>query len=318
MENLDNNELYHKGSILLQSALKKYSEGDFEGGDKDREQANYFYDLAKKETDRVGDNITALYGENRNFGTIYHVFKENVKDILKENKNTKAIANIVKLIKSNKVLNEEFKIYDAFCNKKINVEPIEYINEALNILPTFTKKELIENNNELIKSIKKYKLDEFIDIDDDTMDLYESIEFLLTNKRSLDNIEDYKKHKNVIKESITKRLTGNIKDVESDIVNEKDYRNDLRNIIDKHSKNLTEDEIALMAEICENDKKNVFNKYKNETLKFISEQISSSVDLEDKIDWNNILNKVSLKEYNENTIFEDVISFVNIKSIIEE
>ena len=140
----DNKTAYEKGIVLLKSAIKKYEKGDYEHGDKDRELANEFFDKAKKE-DTYND--VALYGEGRNFGIIYNVFVENAKKIISENKNTKAIKEFITTIHKNKVLNEQFKIYDTFCNKVINCDSDTFINEAINILPYYKNKELVENNN---------------------------------------------------------------------------------------------------------------------------------------------------------------------------
>ena len=313
---MDNNELYQKAGTLMQRALKKYAEGDNEGGDKDRELANQLYDQAKEEMERVSKNIMGLYGENRNFGIIYKVFEENAKDLIKENKNTKPIGKFIKTIKSNKILSEQFKIYDTLCNNTINIDAEDYINEAISIFPTFNRKEVIENNEKLISIIKENKLDELIDIDDETLSLYESIEYLLLNKKTLSNIEDYKNNKDVIKESLIKRFNSVTE--ENNSITESDYKSDVFNVISKYSKELNSDELQLMEEICNSDKCEVFNKYKKETIKYITEQISNSSNVEDKIDWNNLLTKVNLKEFNEKTILEDVFSFIKINNIINE
>ena len=54
------NDNYEKGTLLMTQALKKYAEGDYEGGDKDREKANKYYDLAKLEINSEESKITSL------------------------------------------------------------------------------------------------------------------------------------------------------------------------------------------------------------------------------------------------------------------
>lgn len=315
--NLEHNELYKKGGLLMQSALKKYAAGDNEGGDKDRQLSNEYYDQAKDELNRISDNITALYGENRNFGIIYSVIEENIKNYIKENKNSKAVSEFIKLIKSNKILKEQFNIYNTLCNSVTTLNAEDYLNEVLAIIPNFNKKEIFENNSKLIDFIHKNKLDEFIDIEDEKLELYEAIEYLLLNKKTLTNIEVYKKNKDVIKESLNARLEKN--QISDDIVmNESSYSSELKNTLKKHLNELNEDELMLIEELYKGNKQEIFNKYKNETLNFISEQITYSSTLEDKIDWNNIQDKIKLKEYKENTYFNDIISFINIKNIINE
>ena len=308
----DNKTAYEKGIVLLKSAIKKYEKGDYEHGDKDRGLANEFFDKVKKE-DTYDD--VALYGEGRNFGIIYNVFVENAKKIISENKNTKAIKEFITTIRKNKVLNEQFKIYDTFCNKIINCDSDTFINEAINILPYYKNKELVENNNKLIDIIRKNKLDEFIEITDEKINLYESIEYFITNKRTLDNIEAYNANKTVIKENLDNLVkeNQNNKTITKDILDK-----EINETVNKYTELLNDDEMKLLSELCEGNKQEVFNRYKNDTIKFVSNQLSLAESTEDKIDWNNVLTKLNLKEYNEKTVLEDISSFINVQNIIAE
>ena len=308
----DNKTAYEKGIVLLKSAIKKYEDGDYEHGDKDRELATEFFDKAKKED--VYDDV-ALYGEGRNFGIIYNVFVENAKKIIGENRNTKAIKEFITAIRKNKVLNEQFKIYDAFCNKVINCDSDTFINEAMSILPHYKNKELVENNNKLIDIIRKNKLDEFIEISDEKINLYESIEYFITNKKTLDNIETYNAHKTVIKENLDNLIKEkqNNKNITKEVLDK-----EISETVNKYTELLNDDEIKLLSELCESNRQEIFDKYKNDTIKFISNQLSLAESTEDKIDWNNILTKLNLKEYNEKTVLEDILSFINVQNIIIE
>ena len=304
-----------KGTLLLKHALKKYEKGDIEGGDKDRELANELFDKQEASTKlsfTEDDNI-ALYGENRNFGVIYHVFKENAKKILKENKNRRALKDIVTFIKNNPLLMEQFNCYNAFNKKQINSDVDSYMNEAISFLPSFNKKEIIKINDKLIEQFRKYNLDESVQIDDDVIKLYETIEFFMLNKKNLSNLDEYNTNKNLLRECILSNKTQ----IENKLT-ESDYKKELTQLINKHQTSLNEDEAELINEINENDKKEVFEKYKNETLKFISEQIQNCQEINEKIDWANISTKVSIKQFDENKIFEDITAFIAIKNIIEE
>ena len=79
------NDTYRKAGILMTSALKKYGEGDYEGGNRDRQEANRMYDLAEKEVNSAQETAI-LYGENRNFGTIYKVFESNTPNLFNSKK----------------------------------------------------------------------------------------------------------------------------------------------------------------------------------------------------------------------------------------
>ena len=74
-----NVDIFHKAEVLMKSALKKYSEGDIEHAEKDRQEANRLYDKIAAQEPASEDDI--LYTENRNFGMIYHVLESNMQCI---------------------------------------------------------------------------------------------------------------------------------------------------------------------------------------------------------------------------------------------
>lgn len=287
-----------KGSVLMQQALKKYAKGDFEGGDKDRAEANRYYDLASAEINSDAGKMTQLYGESRNFGIIYNVFEQNIENLW----NTKAGKKIVKecynLIKTNKVLNEQFKIYDMF-EKAQNVEDVkDFVNEASNIIKTFDKKLVMENNEKLIKFIRNKKLDEYVDIPEETENLYEAIEYLVLHKKTYDNVNDFVKAQNVITEHIIKNQKNNI--VENKLTSV-EFEDKIEEAEKEINENINQEEKTLLDRFLttkNQNKKEVFENYKRKTLRKIKEMIETSEDA-DKVQWNKIYENVSSKNFSE-------------------
>lgn len=316
MEDTNNVDNYKKGTVLMKSALKKYEEGDYEGGDKDREMANHFFDKREEETPLIfseKDDV-ALYGENKNFGVIYKVFEENVKKIINEKHDYKSINKIVRFIKSNDILKEQFNCYVALKDKKITQDADMYLAEALSFIPKIDKKSLIEANTKLIKLLRECKLDESVNIDDEQLSVCEAIEFFILNTKKLNNIDEYNTNKNIIKEHLMKNTLNE----EKETLDENDYNQEVDNVVDKYINELNEDEITLLKELNESDSEKTFLKYKAEAINFISEQIKNCDDISDKIDWNNIMTKVSLKQFNPQRVFEDVAELIEIQNIIAE
>lgn len=300
MEELKNNTTsYDKGIVLLKNALKKYEDGDIEGGDRDRNLANELLD----ETNNEQLDDVALYGENRNFGIIFNVITENVKNAYRTNENLKEIGKVLNFLRKSKLLREQYNIYSLLEETQINNDVEHYVNEATELLPTFNKKEIINENIKLIKLIRENNLNELIEINDDKMKFYEAIEFILLNKKKISNIDSFKTNKNIIKEYIEKYNKTTELD-ESNISNEKE--------------DITESEKNLLKELNEGNKEEIFNRYKNETMKMISEEIVSAKNTDEKIDWNNTMTKVLMKQYNENRILEDICDFVKIQDVINE
>ena len=287
-----------KGSVLMQQALKKYAKGDFEGGDKDRAEANRYYDLASAEINSEAGKISMLYGESRNFGIIYNLFEQNIENLLETKNGKKTIKECYDLIKTNKVLNEQFKIYDMF-EKAQNVDNAkEYVNEASNIIKSLDKKLVVENNEKLIKFIRDKKLDEYVDIPEEIENLYEAIEYIVLNKKTYDNVNDFVKAQNVITEHIIKNQKNNI--IESKLTSS-EFENKIEEIEKEINENINQEEKTLLDRFLttrKQNKKEVFESYKRKTLKKIKEMIENSED-SDKAQWDKIYENVSSKNFSE-------------------
>ena len=288
-----------KGSVLMQQALKKYAKGDFKGGDKDRAEANRYYDLASAEINSEAGKMTQLYGESRNFGIIYNVFEQNIENLWDTKDGKKIVKECYNLIKSNKVLNEQFKIYDMF-EKAQNVDDVkDFVNEASNIVKTFDKKIVRENNEKLIKFIRDKKLDEYVDIPEETENLYEAIEYIVLHKKTYDNVNDFVKAQNVITEHIIKNQKNNI--VENKLTSV-EFEDKIEEAEKEINENINQEEKTLLDRFLttkNQNKKEVFENYKRKTLRKIKEMIESSED-SDKSQWNKIYENVSSKNFSEN------------------
>ena len=283
----------------MQQALKKYAKGDFEGGDKDRAEANRYYDLASAEINSEEGKITQLYGESRNFGIIYNVFEQNIENLWDTKEGKKIVKECYNLIKSNKVLNEQFKIYDMF-EKAQNVDDVkDFVNEASNIIKTFDKNIVKENNEKLIKFIRDKKLDEYVDIPEETENLYEAIEYIVLNKKTYNNVNDFVKAQNVITEHISKNQKNHI--VENKLTST-EFENKIEEVENEINEKINQDEKTLLDSFLttkKRNKKEVFENYKRKTLRKIKEMIESSED-SDKVQWNEIYENVSSKNFSEN------------------
>lgn len=122
----------------MQRALDQLEQGNIEEFETDRALANELFDQMNAEE----EEMDALYNESRNFGIVYNVIEANVPHLLESTEGKKSLRKIVKAIKSDKLLHEQFKAYNNLqpSNKVANIE--EYINEAISLVPSFDKKML--------------------------------------------------------------------------------------------------------------------------------------------------------------------------------
>lgn len=296
MADFNNNS--EKGSTLMQQALKKYAEGDIEGGDKDRKEANRYFDMASMEMNSEEGKLSQLYGESRNFGIIYNVFEQNIDNIYQDDSKKHVIKEAYNLIKKSPCLNAQFKVYDMF-EKPTNVDnPKEYVNESISLIQQFDKKVVKEENEKLIKLIKENKLDEYVDIPEETENLYEAIEYVLLNKKTLDNVNDFIKSENVIVEHI-QNVKQNINE-NKETVSFNEFNEKLEKQEDELNENMNNEEKKLLDEFLnpKTNKKNLFENYKQQTLSKIKEVMDNSEN-EEKESWNKIYENITSKTYSD-------------------
>ena len=158
----DFNEYSQKGSTLMQQALKKLAEGDFEGFEKDREVANRYFDLLYQSVNSEDGKMTQMYGESRNFGIIFNIIEQNMNKLLETKKGKEFIKKAYKMIKGNNVLNEQFKVYDFFEKANYVENSKEFVNETLSIIQTIDIKQTKAQNKNTKKKKKNPLNDEEI------------------------------------------------------------------------------------------------------------------------------------------------------------
>lgn len=288
-----------KGNVLMQQALKKYAEGDYEGGDKDRAEANKYFDLASKEINSEEGQLNQLYGESRNFGIIYNVFEQNIDRLLAKNGGKKVVKEVYDTIKNDKLLSKQFKLYDLFehCNKVSDID--DFVNESTKLIESVGKNAVKTANDKIIKIIRENMLDEYVYISESLENLYGAVEYMLTNKKTTNNINEFVNAKNVIKEYVTNEQKKFINEG-SETLTTDDFIAEVEEVDKKLSTELTKEEKELLGKFGNDsvDKKALFNKIKSDTLKKLDKVIGDT-EGEEKEEWGHVYDKISTKEYSD-------------------
>lgn len=315
----DFNEYSEKGSVLMQQALKKLAEGDIEGFESDRKEANRNFDLFYEMANTEEGNIQQMYGESRNFGVIYNVFEQNIDKLYESKSKKHVIKQAYDLIKNNPLLNEQFKIYDLFEKTKDVDNVKEFVNEACNLIGKHDKEQIKKTNEKLIRLIRENKLEEFVEIPEDVENLYEAVEYVILNEKTLDNVNEFIKAQNVIAEFIENNKK-NINE-EKETPSFESFKDELENEEKQIQENINDEEKKLLDIFAnpKTNKKEVFENYKKETLKKIkcAMQISEESERES---WNKIYENINSKTYS-NKLSENIITcaeMLEICSTIEE
>jgi len=313
------NDYSQKGSVLMQQALKKLAEGDIDGFENDRKEANRYFDLFYRQINSKAGQLTQLYGESRNFGIIYNVFEQNMDKLLGTKRGKKIIKEGYDLIKNNKILNEQFNIYDMFEKSNNTCDTKDFVNETVSVLKKYNKEDIKKNNEKFIKFMKRNKLDEYIEIPEEIENLYEAIEYIILNKKNIHNVNKFLNAQNTIVEFIERnknKINEGTKSLTFENFNEK--LNGEQKEIDE---NINDDEKKLLDLFLDKktNKKQVFENYKNEALSKIKELLKES-DETDKEGWKSVYEDINNRKYSEK-LSENIINcaeMMEICSTIEE
>lgn len=297
----------YRGKVLMQRALEQLEKGNIEEFETDRALANKFFDEAAEGE----EEMNALYNESRNFGIIYQVVESNALPLMETKAGRKSLCRIMKAIKGNKVLHEEFKAYNNFRPDHKVANVTEYINEAIAVSPKFSKKAVKAANEKLIRLIKSEGLNEMVDISEEKLNLFESIEYVVMNKKTLRNVDEFVSATNVIKEFIEKIPVSNGTSLE-------EYQNSINKLSESVAGQLTEDEARIIKEVYEGNGEQYFNEHKEATLSKIDELIESETNADSKKRLSQIRETVSAKTYSKDSAVVDIFEMAEIQETINE
>lgn len=296
----------------MESALKKYAEGDIEIANMRRKEANKLFDEFVTSMADENEADKTMYGENINFGKIYKIFEESCDKLFETEEGKIYASKIIKSIKDNRILREEFYVYDALENLTSICAPESLVNEVCSNASTFTKKEISEANRSLLKMLREAKVDESPALDTTDDVFYESIETILTTPRTVTNSAMIAE----AKEDIMKRLPkGNKENVDNINMMSTDMMSELA---ERHADELNDDEMEFVTIMTDKDtdKEKVFNETKNRLIWKLNEALVSGKGDTDKI--KNLSEKIKSKNFNEKTAVVDIAEMVEAMNIIGE
>ena len=303
------NDTYRKAGILMASALKKYESGDIEGGNRDRQMANEMYDKAETQVDATA----MLYGENRNFGTIYKVFESNTAKLFNNKADRHKINKVVKLIKEDKTLNKEFGVYKTLVYAESVKNADAYVNEVVSLIRPMDKKKIVEANQKLIDLIRKEGINEMVEISDEDAKLFEAVEYILLNEEKLSNVNEYIEAKKCIKEHIEKNCSY----VDTDKKNiDEVFNNGVKEIQEAFNTKLNNNEKMLVEKLSRVENKEAyFDIAKLDALKALNSQLEEC-EGENRENLQRIIENVTKKAFNEDKFIADAAEFREIKNTL--
>lgn len=253
----------------------------------------------------------------QNFGKIKNAYNEILVEsvITKNNEKKDFFKSYIKIIKENDILKNQFLIYNLIENKiEKNENKVKtFVDECLNIMSKYNKKDIINANKKLVESILFEK-----DFDYDKKELHENISTLIFTSKTPKNID-------VIVEAKSYVINYILNNKEKEIAEGYGLPNSVvsKIMVEKYNEKystLDESEKQILKSLIDSDidkKKEVYNNTIRECIDLVNEKLKDS-DLETKDRLLRVKDKLlnDSKEINEDYV-KNISKLVELKNSLK-
>ena len=258
------------------------------------------------------------------FACLNDIFKNTVDKLYETREGKRLIKKYVKTIKESNDLKKVYSIYNIVNSpNKINDGTL-FIKESISLIEEIDKKNYSDSLSSISDIVKECAV--LANLDNEEIEkikdkyhgsISESLDYVLFNKMDMNNIVEY---------------TNGLSRITNFINENKKHENDLMaegksicKLIDEFDKLFTNDieiwestaikDISL-AELSGKDKKGVFEEYKTECLSIIEENLNEK-DVENSSRFQGMKEKLMKKEFNSDTIVEDILMLSELKHVLK-
>ena len=260
---------------------------------------------------------------NKSFGYIKESF-ENMSPALFKTKDGRDIMNrYIATIKESAELRKMHLLYECIRKATNDIDILSYVNEAVSMIGVVDAVKYIDDTKKLgsvlaeaCVKLGKEKTESLNIEPNDAIN--ESIDFIGTHKKTAKNLPEYTKHCAVIKENISSHESTPVNETS---VKDSDIEKSINEFNEKYAKELDESGQNLVKELLESkNKEDVFKKYKKICMDKIKDKknlFENSGDAMSSDRLGVILEKVSKKIYNPETVNTDVFNLIEMTSSLE-
>lgn len=255
---------------------------------------------------------------------------ESISDKLYETKEgQKIIANYIRTIKSNAPLRALYTLSENIKTlsngeKKFISNPSMFVTESINMVRELDQKKLQEGINRLRSEIKKAIKEAKItstDVDNAVLEnkqLNESLNYVFMNKKNVANLLEYTNKMNDVVSFVCENSTNEFKG--DTILEENKKLSDLKNLF-SNDLELWENKVIsklTLYNLSGNDKKPLFEEYKDSCLKLIDEALEDSdITLETKSHLSTMKKQLSDKTFLTESATEDILKLANLENTLK-
>ena len=258
------------------------------------------------------------------FACLNEIFKNTVDKLYETKEGKRLIKKYVKTIKESNDLKKVYSIYNIVNSPNKIDDGTLFIKESMSLIKEIDKKNYNDSLSSISDIVKECVVSTNLDIE--TIEklkskyygsINESLDYVLFNKMGINNVVEY---------------TNDLSRITNFINENKKHENDLMvegksicELIGDFDKLFTNDieiwestaikDISL-AELSGKDKKDVFEEYKSECLSIIEENLNEK-DAENSSRFQGMKEKLMKKEFNSDTIVEDILMLSELKHVLK-
>lgn len=231
-------------------------------------------------------------------------------------KNKKALSECMKTIMGDKNLKTQFKFINALRSYNSDKDATGYINESLDLIrKDLDMKTLKSSNKKLADVIKKYSMDDETGLSESENRFNENCSYIIETEKKVGNLMEYTNRMN----EMSDYMISNVKEKKDkiDVFKMAESVEKKLSKLNESEREFFNDILGIKNKVNDERRKNLFDKIKKGCLESIDKLLPESND-EEKERLLSLKETLIAKDYDKDTVVEDVAKLLEIGSILSE
>ena len=231
-------------------------------------------------------------------------------------KNKKALSECMKTIMGDKNLKTQFKFINALRSYNSDKDATGYINESLDLIrKDLDMKTLKSSNKKLAEVIKKYSMDDETGLSESENRFNENCSYIIETEKKVGNLMEYTNRMN----EMSDYMISNVKEKKDkiDVFKMAESVEKKLSKLNESEREFFNDIMGIKNKVNDERRKNLFDKIKKGCLESIDKLLHESND-EEKERLLSLKETLLAKDYDKDTVVEDVAKLLEIGSILSE